>query len=152
MGNHRNHLIVHVLTEVGKETTVTSVVVGKEIRFAGIRMQSDGHFVFITATAAIVSFLAEDIQIIIHRVTETDNARPTVMVLTITDFCNGSITLGSSTESFSLDLKETMEVRKIKVRQIMCAVTQHDAFRLVLPLDTEGIEEHRPTSLQTGTE
>ena len=33
---------------------------------------------------------------------QTDNTCPTVMVLTVTDFCNGSITFRSSTESFSL--------------------------------------------------
>ena len=120
VGKHWNHLISHVLTEMGKETAVAPVVIGKEVRLVGIRMQTDGYLVFVAATAAI---LAEDIQIVIHRVTKADDTRPTVMVLTVTDFGNGSIALCRTTDAFSLYFKETMEVREIKVRQIMCAVT-----------------------------
>ena len=43
---------------------------------------------------------------------------PDFHCLTVTDFCNGSITFRSSTESFSLYFKETMEIRKIIVRSL----------------------------------
>ena len=87
------------------------------------RMETDGHRILITAATAVIHFLAEDVEVIIHRITETDHACPAVGILTVADFRDHPFLLRGTLNAPALYLEVAMEMRKIEIRQIICTVT-----------------------------